>query len=72
MLRGSGGLGRRGHDRGQKAWMKPELAIEPDMLGALGEGEEPGMTRAPGLELVGHRGDKALADPGVPQIGPGR
>src|SRR5439155_24924028 len=65
-------LRRHGHDRGQETRVKPELAVEPDMLGALREGEEPGMADAPALENVAGGGDQALTDTRVPQIGPRR
>ena len=61
---------REGHDRRQKAWVKAELAVQPDMLGALSKGEEPGMAVAPSIQLIAGCGDEALPDAAVPQIGP--
>src|SRR5258708_2725019 len=52
--------------------MKPELAIEPDMLRTLREGEKPGMAGAPALEGIADGGNEALADARIPQIGPRR
>ena len=52
--------------------VKTELAVEPDMLGAVGKGEQSGMADIPSIQLITGRGDKALPDAAVPEIGPGR
>src|SRR5205807_9165243 len=57
--------GRRRHDRGQKARVKAELAVKPDVLGALREGEEPGVADAPAFERLARGGDEALADAAI-------
>src|SRR5258708_733699 len=67
--RGASWPGRCRHNRGQEARGKPELAVEPDMLGALCEGEEPGMASAPSIERVTRGGDEALTDTAVVTVG---
>src|SRR5262249_62307274 len=57
------------HDRGQEARMKPEFAVEPDMLGALCKGEQPGMADTPSIQLIAGCADEKLPNAGVPQIG---
>src|SRR5207237_513185 len=60
------------HDRGQKTRMESELAVQPDMLGALRKREKTGVADAPALERIAGCRDEKLADAGVPQIGPRR
>src|SRR5438105_15907233 len=48
----AGRLGRLRHDRGQKTRMESELAVEPDMLGALRKREKTGVADAPALERI--------------------
>src|SRR5437660_165761 len=55
-----GRLCRGGHDRGQKTGVKSELAVQPDMLGALRKREQPGMANAPTLERIAGGCDKPL------------
>ena len=68
----AGRLGRLSHDRGQKTRMESELAVQPDMLGALRKREKTGVADAPALERIAGCRDEKLADAGVPQIGPRR
>jgi hypothetical protein len=44
--------GRRRHDGGEEARVKSVFLIEADMLGALREGEQPGVARFPVVELL--------------------